>query len=284
MLTKKYYPYLIISPFFILFVIFRVLPFFVTLYRSFIDMDGTRTVFVWINNYLSVLSDRLFYKSLFNSISIYLMLITIKIPLLLFVSSLLYNSNRRRLFLWFIYLPVLIGSFAYAIIYRYLFTYNGMINDIFKSLFDFQIDFLGEPFFAKGTIVFALLWGSLGINIVLVINGLSKLPIEYIEYGKIEGVNRFQAIRYIYMPYIKTLLITILFLSLIESISTIEIPLMLTLGGPTQSTFTLGYYMYQQAFSYNSFSNAASAGIILILIGLMVILLFQRRLNHEKTN
>lgn len=284
MLTKKYYPYLIISPFFILFVIFRVLPFFVTLYRSFIDMDGTRTVFVWINNYLSVLSDRLFYKSLFNSISIYLMLITIKIPLLLFVSSLLYNSNRRRLFLWFIYLPVLIGSFAYAIIYRYLFTYNGMINDIFKSLFNFQIDFLGEPFFAKGTIVFALLWGSLGINIVLVINGLSKLPIEYIEYGKIEGVNRFQAIRYIYMPYIKTLLITILFLSLIESISTIEIPLMLTLGGPTQSTYTLGYYMYQQAFSYNSFSNAASAGVILILIGLMVIPLFQRRLNHEKTN
>jgi ABC-type sugar transport system permease subunit len=159
-----------------------------------------------------------------------------------------------------------------------------MINDIFKSLFNFQIDFLGEPFFAKGTIVFALLWGSLGINIVLVINGLSKLPIEYIEYGKIEGVNRFQAIRYIYMPYIKTLLITILFLSLIESISTIEIPLMLTLGGPTQSTYTLGYYMYQQAFSYNSFSNAASAGVILILIGLMVIPLFQRRLNHEKTN
>lgn len=282
MLNKKYFPYLIIVPFLVLFTIFRVLPFLVTLYRSFINLVGTQNRFVWFDNFAFVLSDNLFYKAIINSLIIFLVLIAVKLPLLLWISSLLRSKKNRRVFLYFIYLPVLIGSFAYAIIYKYLFTYNGIINDIIDFVFGFEIDFLGDPFFAKVTIVFALLWGSLGLNVLLVLNSISKIPIEYIEYSELEGASQFQLVRYVYIPYIKNLLVTIIFLSLIESISSIEIPLMLTNGGPTQSTYTIGYYMYQQAFQFNSFSIAASAGIVLTMIGLLIILLLQRRLFNEK--
>jgi ABC-type sugar transport system permease subunit len=238
--------------------------------------------FVGFTKYWDVLSDPLFLKSILNTIIIFSVLVVMKFPLLLIVSSLVRESKNKNFFLWIIYLPALIGVFAYAIMYRYLFTYNGMLNDLIMKVFDMKIDFLGNPFFARVVVVVALVWSSLGINVLLLVNGLNRIPLEFMEYAEIEGANTFQKLRYIYIPYSKRLVMTIFLISLIETIGSVVIPLNLTQGGPYQSTYTIGFYMYQQAFQFGDFPKASAAGVLIFAIGLVIVIVLEKRFSYEK--
>lgn len=280
--AKRYFPYLIITPFIVFFTIYRVLPFLATLYRSIFVVANSTIDFVGLAKYWDVLSDPLFMKSIINTVIIFSILVLIKFPLLFVVSSLVRESKYKNLFLWIIYLPVLIGVFAYAIMYRYLFTYNGMLNDLFMKLFNLKIDFLGDPLFARVVVVIALVWSSLGINVLLFVNGLNKIPLEFMEYAEIEGANTIQKLKFIYIPYTRRLVMTIFFITLIETIGTVVIPLNLTMGGPYQSTYTIGFYMYQQAFQFGNFPKASAAGVIIFIIGLVVVLVLGKRSSYEK--
>lgn len=249
-----------------------------TLIRSVMVMDRGQLVYHGFSNYTFMLKDKLLYQALTNTAIIFLLYVIFKIPFLVVVSVIIREMKKnKRIYLKALYLPALVGGFAYAIMYRYLFTHQGIVNHVLNFVVGIRIDWLGEAFFARQVIVFAMLWGSFGIHILMLVNALNNISKDQLEYGSLEGATFFARIRYIYVPHAKPLLKILVFISLIETIGMIDVPLNLTNGGPYQSTITLGLYVYKQAFQYSDFSYASTIGVLILFLSIVFFFLFGRK-------
>lgn len=274
---RKYIPFWFLLPFFVFFVVFRGLPLIYTLIYSLID---TQTSIFSLQNFLDVLTDSLFYKSIVNTVIIFLVYIIIKIPLVLVYAIEIYKSKHlRKVILPILYIPTLVGMFAYAIMFRYLFTSSGLVNQVL-NVFGLQVDWFGTPFMAQLMLVIALVWSSLGIYILLVHNSIKNIPHELHEVFLINGGTYLQKMKYLFIPYLMPVIKTIVFFGFLECISLIDVPLNLTQGGPFQSTVTIGYYIYLNGIHFGKFEIASAVGIILILFTSILFMLTKSWRKH----
>lgn len=230
------------------------------------------------SNYIDMFQDVMLFQSMVNTVMIFMLYVIIKMPLLIVISIIIRELKRNKsLYIKTLYLPALVGGFAYAIMYRYLFTHQGIVNHVLDITIGIRIDWLGEAFFARHVIVFAMLWGSFGIHILMLVNALNNVPSEQLEYSALEGATFIDRMRYIFIPHVKPLLKVLVFISLIETIGMIDVPLNLTNGGPYQSTMTLGLYVYKQAFHYSDFSYASTIGVLILFLSIAFFFLFGRK-------
>lgn len=268
----------LLIPFFLFFAIFKLLPIIFTSYRSIFEIDGGETVFIGFKNYSAFFQDSLIWKAAWNTFAILIIYVFIKIPLIIIFGTFISTLGKiKKVYLKLLYLPALVGMFAYAIIYRYLFSYDGVINSVLYFLFHFKINWFGQSFAARSVVAFALLWSGFGISLLMTINAISTIPKSIFEYALLEGANLFVIIQKIIIPYIIPVLRTILFYSIIETIGLVDVPMNLTGGAPEQTTVTLGYYLYVTAFDYWNFSYSAAIGIIMFIVIFVLSLLFTKR-------
>lgn len=265
----KIIPYLFILPFFVFFVIFKLIPVIITLVNGILEIDETSIVF--IKNVELLLLDQVFFKTLLNTIIICILYVVIKIPMVIVISNLVNHLKHKRLILMMLYAPTIVGMYAYAILFRYLFTHNGFINQQL-NLFGIQIDWFGNPFFAQLMIALTLLWGTLGFYILIYNNGLKNIPKELIDVIKLESNSKLPKLKYLQLPILAPVIKSILFIAILEVLTLVDLPLNLTLGGPSQSTITLSYYIYMQAIQYNNFAYASFIGIIISILSLALFL------------
>ncbi len=264
---NKYFPLLLITPFIIFFVLFRLLPILFTAITSVVDFNNADMNLVFFDNIKSMINDNIFWKSIINTLLIFIFYIIIKFLFIFFIANLLEDVRRKRLVLLFLYLPTLVGLFAYAIIFKYVFTYQGVINNFIEMIFGFRIDWFGSSLGSRIMISIATLWGSAGFYVLIYINALKNIPKSYEEVLILNGGNTIDRLRFVQIPLTLPVLKTIVFLSVVEMIALIEIPMNLTLGNPNQSTITLSYYVYIQAIQYGNFSYAAMLGLVIMIIG-----------------
>ncbi len=170
--------------------------------------------------------------------------------------------------------------YAYAIMFRYLFTHEGLINQQLM-IFGISIDWFGKSIFAQMMIAITLVWGTLGFYILIYINSLKNIPRMLEDVIKLETNNKFSKLIYLQLPLTKPAVKTIIFMAFIEVVTLVDLPLNLTLGGPNQSTVTVSYYIYVQAIQYNNFAYAGFLGII-ISIFMLVITLAKRNIEDFK--
>lgn len=270
MQTRKVTPYLLLVPFVIFFVMFRMVPIIETFITSAFKMSNGQQNFVGFSNIYMMVTDRMFWISIWNTFVMFLMYVLIKMPLIVALSLMINRLKSKKVILYIIYIPTLIGMFAYAIIFRYLFTYNGSINTIIEFIIGSKIDWFGSSMFARLMLVIAVIWAGLGFYVLIYINALKNIPKSYYEIIDLNGGTNIQKLRYLVLPLTKPIISTILFLSALELITMVEIPLNLTQGGPNQSTLTLSYYVYLQAIQYSNFSYAATIGLSIILVGIVI--------------
>lgn len=269
MFKGRFFPLLLILPFFILFILYKALPIVITMIDSVVEIGG-RTEFILFDNINLMIKDTLFWKSLINTFFIFIIYIILNFSFIFFVSYLIEGVKNQRIILLILYLPTLVGLFAYAIIFRYVFTYQGTFNDLLYTSFRLRIDWFGKPWNARLMISLATLWGSAGFYTLFYINSLKNISQSYYDVIKINGGNRIDKLLYLQIPFTLPVLKTILFISLVEMIALIEIPMNLTMGSPNQSTITISYYVYIQAIEYGNFSYAAILGFVILLLGILV--------------
>lgn len=254
----------------IIFLLFIGYPIILTLYGSIINIDGA---FVGVKNFLKIFSDKTLLKSIYNTIVILFFYLLIKIPLVVMVSSLINGINKyKRTLLTIFFIPTTIGIFAYGIIFRLMFSNDGLINSFF-SLFGFTLQFLDNGILAKLVIAIALVFSTFGTMVLYLLiamnNNISK---EIYDSVKVDGAGFISKMRYITLPLLKPIINLFIIFGLIECISLIDIPFQLTAGGPNNQTITIGYYIYKQAINYGSFSYASMISVFTLVI--ITILLF----------
>lgn len=269
MVNKKYAPYLFLIPFFTIFILFFIYPILSSLYLSFTETIGSSSRFIGFENYINVLKDRTFWKSLSNVLIIYLF----RLPILLFLSTtlavILNNKDLkfRALFRLLVFLPVLIDLVTYSIIFSLLFNENfGIINYILELIGFSKVLWISRAIPAKMLIMIAMTWRWTGYNTVIVLAGLQQIDEGLYEAADIEGASPITKFFRITIPLLKPVL---LFITIMSTIGTIQIfaePTILTTGGPGNETLTPIMYLYEYGFNSFKFGYASAVAYIITTI------------------
>ena len=265
--------YLFMLPFLVFFVMFVVYPMFLCLYTSFFDanMGVAKDVFVGFANYKELTNDPIFWKGLWNTLIIVFVSVPVTCAFSLWVASAISKMPvaATSLFRCIFYLPVVTGSVAVTVVWKWMFSkFNGIINVLGTSsgLLDKNIDWLGDPKFALGCIILILLTTSVGQPIVLYVSALDNVDKSLVEAAEVDGATPTQAFWKIKWPQMMPTTLYILVITTINSFQCFALIQLLTSGGPKNSTMTIMYYIYYNAFKLYRYGYGSAMGVILAII------------------
>lgn len=278
MKTKSYIPYLFIAPAVILFSVFMLYPIISSFILSFQTGQGATLTFVGLDNYKRLLSDEIFHTALKNTFILLVIQVPIMVLLALVLASLL-NSALLRMKGFFrvtFFLPAVTSLVAYSIIFSIMLMNDGVVNQLLTSLGFKAIPWLNDPFWAKASLIIAMTWRWVGYNMVIYLAGLQNIPEELYEAASMDGASRIRQFFFITVPQLKPVILFTVVLSTIGTLQLFDEPFVLTKGGPSDATLTIGMYLYQTGFRYFDFGYASTiAYVIVILIGIMTFIQFK---------
>ncbi|MFJ7936119.1 carbohydrate ABC transporter permease [Sporosarcina sp. NPDC096371] len=266
--------YLFISPFFLTFLVFGVFPVVFSIYLALSSWDGIGEMeFVGLRNFEYLIADPLFWKSILNTLVIWL-LSTIPMIVLALVVAFLLNSAFVKfsgVYKTLYFLPNVTAIVAVAIIFGVIFAPSyGLIN-YFLTLFGFDaIDWHNDSVGVKLAISAMIIWRWTGYNAIIFLAGLQKISGDLYEAAKIDGANSFQIFTKITIPLLKPVLLFVVITSTIGGMQTFVEPQLLVgnSGGAGGGGLTIVLYLYQQAFVKNlyGYGSAIAIGLFIIII------------------
>jgi putative chitobiose transport system permease protein len=174
------------------------------------------------------------------------------------------------------YTPVLVSLVVAAIAFRWLYAENGLINGwlgaLLGSVFR-PIGFLTSPVLALPSVMLVTLWKGLGYYMVIFLAGLQGIPTELYEAAALDGCEGWQKHRHVTLPLMMPYVFLVGVISALGATKVFDEVFLMTQGGPADSTRTLVYYVYDQAFGELEISYACTVGLALFLIVLALSLL-----------
>lgn len=271
--------WLFISPVMLGILIFTAYPMFQSLVYSFCNYNNIQPAsFVGIQNYVDLFHDPVFLHSL--KITVRFAAISVVVNLMLsFSFALLMNSNVRGIavFRVVMYLPCVIPGVASAIIWRDLFNPSsvGRFNQLFTALGFEPFPWLTDPKTALFSMFFMGLWG-LGGGMLFWLSGLKGISPSYYEVARLEGAGRFQQLIKITLPMMTPLIFYQLVTSVIGSLQAFGASLLMTGGGPLNSTNFLGLLIYTTGMREMNMGYACSmAWVLFVIILALTLVLFK---------
>lgn len=277
-------PYLFLLPVIVLFLAFKVYPYVYAAWLSLTKIQKGKQVFVGLGNYGRLLTDPIFYKALSNT----LLILVIQVPLMLGLALVLAVAFNSALLKWraiwrtAYFVPIVMGLVAYGILFSTLLNnHYGLINFALESIGLPRVPWLGDPFWAKISIIIALTWHYTGNSAVIYLAQLQSVPGELYEAAEIDGATALQRFWHITLPGLRPAITLTVVLSTIGTLQLFDEPYVLTNGGPNNATLTIGMYLYQNGFKYFDFGYASAIGYVLTgIIGILALIQF--RLLREK--
>ena len=279
--------YLFMLPFLLFFVGFVVYPMFMCIYTSFFDATMNRDdIFIGFQNYVDLFNDPVFWKALTNTLIIVVVSVPVTCAFSLWIATLISKMNvtATSAFRCIFYLPVVTGSVAVTMVWKWMFNnYYGILNYLGKGvgLLDKNINWLGDPKYALGCIILILLTTSVGQPIVLYVSALDNVDKSLVEAAYVDGATETQAFWKIKWPQMMPTTLYILVITTINSFQCFALIQLLTSGGPKNSTMTIMYYIYYNAFKQYRYGYGNAMGVILAII-IAILSAVQFRMGKEK--
>ena len=170
------------------------------------------------------------------------------------------------------YTPVLVSIVVAAIAFRWLYAENGLINGWLAALLGpafTPIGFLTSPQLALPAVMLVTLWKGLGYYMVIFLAGLQGIPGELYEAAELDGSHGWRQHLDITLPLLRPYVTLVAVVSSIAATKVFEEVFLMTQGGPADSTRTIVYYVYDQAFAELEISYACTLGLALFLLVLL---------------
>ncbi len=226
-------------------------------------------------NYQRMAQDKVFIQSITNTFTYLIIQVPIMLVLAIILASLLNNRDLkcRGLFRTCIFLPCATGLVAYSMIFRTLFTYDGMVNSVLMNfgILKEPVNWLNEPTTAKAVIILGLIWRWTGYNMVFFLSGMQGIEYSIYEAARIDGANMFQQLIKITIPLLKPIILVTGIMSTNGTLQLFDESVNLTRGGPANMTITMSHYIYNTMFTKNpNFGYAAAMSfVILIMVAIL---------------
>ncbi|MFI5681717.1 carbohydrate ABC transporter permease [Streptomyces cellulosae] len=271
------------SPFVLLFAAFGIWPVFSSLSMSVTDITSRDVQtpfsvnFVGLENYTALFGDPTFVRAALNT----LYFVAVGIPLTMVLSlavAVALNSGIQRakgLFRVAYFAPVVTSIVAVAVVWRYLYKPDGMINSVLSVVGISGPDWLNDPNWSMPALILMAVWRHFGIPMVIFLAGLQSIPPELHEAAVVDGASRWRAFRSVTLPLLRPTTLVVAILLSISYLQFFEEPFVMTSGGPLDSTTSISYYAYQQ-FGFGNYGLASAASYVLVTaIALLSLLQFR---------
>lgn len=270
--------YWFVAPAVLFFGTFSLFPilnaFYLSLYR-----DNMLTPKQWVGfaNYISLIHDSQFVHgvvaTIYFTVGAYLPIIAFGILLAVLLNS---GKQLTTLYRTLIFLPVITTEVITSVIWLLIYNLNGPLNSLIGAFLPIQINWVNNQLVAMPAIILATFWYRLGYYVVLFLAGLQGIPGVYYEAAQLDGAGPWKAFWGITFPLLRPTTLFATTIAIIQGVSTFVPMLVLTNGGPGNTTTTLSLMIYNDAFSYLQFGKAAAVSVFLF-VGVLIATVIQLR-------
>ncbi|MFF5574418.1 carbohydrate ABC transporter permease [Streptomyces luteogriseus] len=281
---RSWAPYLFVSPFYLLYVLFMLIPLGVSLWLSLTEWVGLGTPrWVGLRNYRLLATDISFHRALGNTAVFVLVALCLVVPLALLIAQALNTRGLRVRDLWrtAYFVPIVVSPILVALVFGLVFDRQfGLANAVLRALFGSGgVDWLGDPDLARVSIALVMLWRWTGYLTVFFLAGLQNVPRELYEAAALDGAGRLRTFTTVTLPALKPVTAFVVVTSFIGAAQIFEEPYLLTGGGPAESTLSVTMFIYRAAFQRQQFGYAAAAAVVLFVLVFGLSRLFNRLLG-----
>ncbi|MFD2654976.1 carbohydrate ABC transporter permease [Gracilibacillus thailandensis] len=274
----KFAPLFFVGPHIILFIVFILIPSIYGMYASFTNWNLIGSPeWVGLDNYKTILanSDSTFYSQFFNGMKNTLIFVGLSVPLMIVIPLMIAVALEHKevkftsLFQTLIYIPGLVSISAAALIWSLIFNKQlGVVNNMFGSE---QVWTATQPY-AWITIIIITVWAGIGGNMIIYRAGINGVSKDLYESAEIDGAGPIRKFWNVTLPSIKFPLIYTMVMTTAGAFNVFAQPLMMTDGGPRQSTTVLMMYIRDLAFSHGE-SIAGVASAMAVMLGLVLLVI-----------
>lgn len=270
--NKDLTAYFFIAPQMLGYLLFVLGPLIAVVVYSFQDrnlLTNTNSFIGFKNYHQMFFSDPIFWKTIGNTLVFSFGQVPINIGLSLFIAILLAKPfTGVGVYRTIIFAPVVTSAVAWAIVWKFLLQGGdkGAVNSILGIFGIEGPNWLYEKGWAMVSVIFNRVIKNLGMNVIIFLAAVMNLPEHYYEAAKIDGAGKLIIFRKITVPLLMPTLMMVTILTVIGSLKVFDTILLLTGGGPNNSTMVLVYYIYYQAFQFFQYGYASAVAIILFLI------------------
>ncbi len=282
--------YLFLLPSFAGFLIFVAIPVLASLLLSFVNWNLLRPPeFVGIANYVQLLTrDPVFWKVLSNTL--YYVVVTVPLQLAFGLAlALALNQAIRGVLVYRVvyFMPVVTTIVAGAIVFQFMLNRDfGLISNVIWKIAEVTglpvqpPDFLNSTFWSKPAVIMLTLWKNTGFTMVIYLAALQGVPQELYDAAKVDGAGAWQRIRRVTLPMVSPTTFFLLIIQMIGALQLFTEPYTLTRGGPAQSTLSVVYYIYQNAFDFGRMGKASAIAWFLFLF-IFIFTIIQTRMQRR---
>lgn len=275
--------YAMLAPAIILLVTFSTIPLIMALVRSFQDYNTKE--WVALENYDYVLKTPSFIGS-FENVLMFIVIIVSAMIVLSFLFAHVLRAIDPRLsgvIKVILYIPCLISGVVTAIIYMFIMNYGGgLLTSIFISLGKEPISFQTQGIWPYVCIIIPTLWGGFGYNSLVMYAGLMNVPKQYYEAADMDGAGSLRKMFSITIPCMRNYFILMLVNLITGTLQMMEIPYLITGGGPLEKTLTPALYLFNSFRDAGRSQNVTIAGALLIMVLTVLVNAIAFRLIQSK--
>lgn len=281
-------PYLLVGPAFLLMLLLLIGPVLAVLLLSFTDYQlGAKSLsFIGLENYAELAGERVFWKSLGNTLAYVAVVVPSSLALGLGTALLIESGQSWRAFYRAVYfVPVMATLIAMAIAWEFmLHPQFGLVNLALKTIGLAPQNWLNDPALALWVLATIGIWQSFGFNMVLFLAGIVSIPRHLYEAAEMDGARSAWArFRLVTWPMLGPVTMFVVVISAIRSFQVFDTVHALTKGGPVKATEVLLYTMYAEGFEFFR-SGYAAAITVVFLVFVLILTVVKTRLLDRKVH
>lgn len=275
---KKYAGLVYVMPWLIGFLLFKCYPFIMSLYYSFTDYSlfQAGTEFIGLSNYTKIFETKKYMTAFKVTFQYAFMTVPLKLVFSLFIAYILnFKIKFVNFFRTIYYIPsILGGSVAIAVVWKFIFQGDGLINQIIAAFGGEKINFLGSTKYAMWIICLLRVW-QFGSAMVIFLAALKGVPEDLYEAAALDGAGKWRQFFMITIPLITPVIFYNLITQLCEAFQEFNSAYIITKGGPLGSTTLISLLIYQNAFRvYEMGLASAMAWLLFLIISVLTVVAF----------
>ena len=284
-IRKGFSGYLYITPGYLAFIAFMLIPILFAISLSFYksSFNISAREFVGLDQYSLIFKDTVFRKALFNTIAYTLVIVPATVTVSLVIALLIepLGMKAQSFFRGAFYIPGVAGGVVLSVVYLWIFnpTY-GLMNYLLGLAGIEPVLWLAEAPYSFLAVCGVVLTFTIGQPIILFLAGLAGIPQDILDAATVDGASGLQKVRYVRLPLLRPVLLFVLATQTIQVFQLWEVIYMLTGGGPYNTSTSLVFLIYQTAFVSADYGKASAIGVVLMLV-ILAFTLLQLRFWRE---
>jgi raffinose/stachyose/melibiose transport system permease protein len=279
---------LFLPPSVILFTVFVVLPMIDAATFSFFDWTGYGPItdFVGVENYADVLTHRNWGTAVRNSLLVVAVSLSIQLPLAMWCAiALAERGTSINVIRTIFFLPFMLAEVAAGLIWKFAYDGDYGLLPIIGGWLGIDTPFvLADKFWVMPAIMVVITWKYFGFHMMIYIAGLQSIPNEVIEAARLDGVKKWQIVRHIKLPMVRSAIVISVFFAITGALQLFDIILPLTNGGPSHSSHTIVSFLYQFGILRMKLGFGGAVSVILFIACVIVALAYRRILFKVEQN